>query len=237
MRLYARRIPISQGIEIVVPCVGDILDKQEEYFATIYSIISTPYDMMVQLDDAGIDFTKINDFDLFCIMFNRLKKMDTTLVFGELDLSGFRPAVNNGTKEIVLRDEENDITIDRIVHNSICEEIRDMLKIEKNDKKPGNDEARIYELNKARKRLERAKKKQKKNRGFTQLEKYIVSLVNSSEFPYDYNSVLELTITQFYASLTQVIKRVRYDKTMVGYFAGTIDIDSLPTEDRTWITT
>lgn len=235
--LYATRIPISQGIEIVVPTVGTILENQEEYFDIIYTIISTPYDMMVQLDDAGIDFTSINDFDLFCLLFGKLKKMDTSLVFGELDISGFQHAVSDGTGEVVLIDEETNITIDRIVHNSMCEAIRDMLKLEKNNKRPANEEAKIYELKKARKKIERLKKNRDKKRGLSQLEKHIVSLVNTSEFPYDYESVRGLTIMQFYASLSQVIKKVKYDKTMVGYFAGTVDLDSLPIAERTWVQT
>lgn len=230
-RLYKNTIVISDAIQLVIPTVGQIIDNEEEYYQAICTIVSTPYDMMVQLDDAHIDFTQIDEFELFILLFENLKAMDTSLIFGNLDLSGLKPERFDGTGEIVLRDTKNNIVIDRVVHTYLCDNIREMLHIEKSDKKPGNEETRKYLIDRERRRQKRAKNKRKGS----QLEKYIIALVNTEQFPYNYETVRNISIYQFYASLNQIAHKIKYDNTMAGYYAGTIKFDDLSPADRTWI--
>lgn len=232
--LYADRFDINDKISIHIPTVGEVLDHEDQYYEVVYSIIATPYDLMVQLDDNGIDFTKINAFELFCLLFGQIREMDTSLVFGDLDLKKFSVAVNNQNGEYVLRDEEDDITIDRAIHGQICACLRKILNIPKTEKQPGNEEGRIYMLEKARKK---AKRKQRKKQSDSQIEDLIIALVNSAEFPYDYASVRDISIYQFYASLKQIVHKVKFDKTMIGVYAGTVSIDKLGTDERSWILT
>lgn len=232
--LYADRYDINDKIHIRIPTVGEVLDNEEKYFEVVYSIIATPYDLMVQLDENGIDFTKINAFDLFCLLFGHLREMNTSMVFGDLDLSKFKAAVNNQNGSVVLRDEENDIVIDRAIHGQICACLRKILNIPKTEKQPGNEEGRLYMLEKARKK---AKRKRKQKQSESQIEDLIIALVNSAEFPYDYASVRDISIYQFYASLKQIIHKVKFDKTMIGVYAGTVSIDKLGTDERSWILT
>ena len=157
--------------------------------------------------------------------------MNTSLIFGELDLSGMKVAKFEGTGELVLMDKERDITIDRVVHAKLCDSIRNMLHMEKNNKKPGNEEARKYLIDRERKRQKRAKSKQRDS----QLENYIVALVNTEQFPYNYETVRNISIYQFYASLNQIAHKIKYDNTMIGYYAGTIKFEDLAPADRTWI--
>lgn len=229
--LYEDRYNINDKIYVKIPTVGEVLADEDKYFEAVYTIIATPYDLMVQLDDNGIDFTKISAFDLFCLLFGHIREMNTSLVFGDLDLSKFTVAVNNQNGTHVLRDEENDITIDRAIHGQICACLRKLLNIPKTEKQPGNEEGRLYMLEKARKKAKRKKKKQPDS----QIEDLIVALVNTAEFPYDYESVKGITIYQFYASLKQVTHKVKFDKTMIGVYAGTVAFDKLSEDERSWI--
>lgn len=230
-KLYARNIEISKSVKLLVPTIGQILDNEEAYYQAICMIVATPYDMMVQLDDAGVDFTKIDEYELFLFLFDGLKDMDTSLIFGDLDISKMRVCISEGTGEIVLRDEEQDITIDRVGHRKLCDSIRSILHMEKNNKTPGNEEAKRYLLDRERRRQKRAKKKERTS----QLENYIIALVNTEQFPYNYETVRDITIYQFYASLNQIAHKIKYDNTMVGYYAGTIKFDDLSPADKTWI--
>lgn len=231
--LYADRYNINDKIYVKVPTVGEVLDNEDKYFEIVYTIVATPYDLMVQLDDNGIDFTKISSFELFCLLFGHLKELDTSLVFGDLDLSKFNVAMNTQNGNYVLRDEENDITIDRAIHGQICACLRKLLNIPKTEKLPGNEEGRIYMLEKARKKAKRKKKKQ----ADSQIEDLIVALVNTAEFPYDYMSVKDISIYQFYSSLKQITHKVKFDKTMIGVYAGTVSFDKLNMDERSWILT
>lgn len=230
-KLYQTNIEVSDAISVMVPTVGQIIDNEDDYYQVACMIVATPYDMMVQLDDAHIDFTKIDDFELFILLFENLRAMNTSLIFGDLDLSGMKVAKFEGTGELVLTDSERDITIDRVVHAKLCDSIRNMLHMEKNNKKPGNEEARKYLIDRERKRQKRAKNKRRDS----QLENYIIALVNTEQFPYNYETVRNISIYQFYASLNQIAHKIKYDNTMIGYYAGTIKFEDLAPADRTWI--
>ena len=232
--LYADRYNINDRIYVRIPTVGEVLENEDTYYEIVYSIIATPYDLMVQLDDNGIDFTKITAFELFCLLFGHLREMDTSLVFGDLDLSKFKTVINNQNGNLVLHDEENDITIDRAIHGQICACLRKILNIPKTEKTPGNEEARVYMLEKARKKLRRKKRQKQQD---SQIEDLIVALVNTAEFPYNYMSVRDISIYQFYASLKQVTHKVKFDKTMIGVYAGTVQFDKLDMDERSWILT
>lgn len=234
--LYASSVRLSDALSIPIPSVGYIVDHEDDYFDIVCNIIATPYDMMVQLDDAGIDFTKINDFDLFCLLFPRLQTMDVSMVLDGLDLSRFRPEKNTATNEVILKDSETGFVIDRAVHSMIVSTLRKILNLPKETKKPGNEEAKRYLLERARIKLRRKMRRAKQNNA-SQIEGYIVALVNTPEFKYDYSSVRDISIYQFYESLKQVIHKIHYDNTMIGYYAGTVKMDDLPKESRSWIIT
>lgn len=232
--LYARDIRINEAISIKVPMVGEVLDHEDDYYAGVSMIISTPYDMMVQLDDAGIDFTTINTFELFCMQFGNLQKLDTSLIFGDTDLSMFVPAINKSTNEIVLLNENDHTVIDRAIHEEMSRAIKRILQIQKAPKKPGNEEGKKYMIRIARMN-QRKQKRLLDSKDTSQLEDLIISLVNTAEFPYDYNTVRGISIYQLYASMNQIAHKIRYDNTMHGYYAGTVKIEDLNMKERTWL--
>lgn len=83
--LYKRSYAINDSIKIVIPTVGEVIDCEEDYYNIVSVLTAMPIDMMVQLDDAGVDFTSITDYDLFLLMFPGIRKQDTKLIFGDLD--------------------------------------------------------------------------------------------------------------------------------------------------------
>lgn len=231
MRIYDKEICINDKIKVVVPTVGEIVKNEDSYYGLISAIISTPYEMMVQLDDEGIDFTKIDGWQLFCMNFRHLKNTDTSMIFKDLDLSGFNTEINTKTKEFVLRNSDG-VVIDASIHNMICKSIRKMLNIPKNDKVPGNEDARLYMIERARKKQKRARRNRR-----SMLEPLIVTLVNSAEFPYNYETVKDITIYQFYLSLNQIVKKVEFDNLMIGCYAGTVNTKEIDPKKLQWVST
>ncbi len=230
--LYARSCPINDHISITVPTVGQIWDNEAEYYGLITSIIATPSDFMVQLDDIGIDFSKISPFELFLLLFNGLKESDTSLVLGDLDLSKFKTAINEQNGKVVLVDPENDIVIDRAIHDQMRRMIRKINHLENVDKKPGNEEAKKYMIERARMKQRRSAHRPHKS----QLEDLIVAMVNTEQYKYGYEETRDLTIYQFHASVYQIIKKINYDNTMIGCYAGTINAKELSQDQLNWLT-
>lgn len=229
--LYETSHRINDYITIKVPTIKDIIDNEEKYYGNIALIVATPYDMMVQLDDMKIDFTKINEWDLFCLLFNELRTRDLSLIFDGLDLKDFVAAENKQNGNIVLINPNTGAKIDRAIHDQICKYLRATLGLKKNDKNPANEEARKYMVERARRKLLRRKKQLAES----QIEKYIIALVNTSEFPYTYETVLGLTINQFYASLHQIVRKVKFDNIMIGCYAGTVNMKELDQNELNWI--
>lgn len=229
--MYERWIPVNDKINIYVPTVGEIIECEDDYYSLVSILTAMPIDFMVQLDDLGIDFTSINEYDLLLILFPELKSKDTSMIFGDLDLSGFELMVNQQNNNIVLRDELNDITIDRSVYSMISNTLRKIHSLERDRRKPANEEAKKFMLERARKKLRRNKNKYHDS----QLESFIISLVNAEQFKYDFEGTRELSIYQFNVSVRQVVKKTDYEHLMFGVYSGSISAKDVKNDDLIWL--
>ena len=230
--LYERFCPITDKIRIVIPTVGEVIDHEDDYYSMVSILTAMPIDYMVQLDDVGVDFTTINDYDLFIMLFNGLRDKDTSLIFDDLDLSRFEIGIHRESGMPVLYNEQDDIVIDRVVYTKIANTLRKIHHLEKNNKKPGNKEARDFLLERARTKA----KRRKKRGGESQLEQLITAMVNTEQFKYGYEGTRELSIYQFNQSVRQIQKKVDYDNKMRGVYAGTVDPNKLSPDELNWLT-
>lgn len=230
--LYQRQYAINDSIKIVIPTVGEVIDNEEEYYSLVSLLTAMPIDLMVRLDEVGVDFTEINEYELFILLFEGMKNQDTHLVFGDLDLSKFEIMVSQQNGNIVLRDEDNDITIDRAVHGQIAGVLRKIHHLEKNRRKPANEEAKKYMMERARAKMRRNKNRKQDS----QLEGLIIAMVNTEQYKYDFERTRELTIYQFNECVRQIIKKVDYDNRMHGIYAGTISAKDMSPDDLNWLT-
>lgn len=229
--LYAKTYQINDKIGITIPTVGEIIDDEDNYYDIVTILTAMPVDLMVQLDDKGIDFTTINEYDLFLLLFPSLLQRDTSLVFGDLDLSAFQLAVNEENGSVALIDRTRDIKIDRVIHGQIAGALRKIHHLEKNRRKPANQEAKEFLLQRARAKQKRRKKRIEDS----QLESLIIAMVNAEQYKYNFEGTRELSIYQFNECVRQIIKKVDYDNRMHGVFAGTINVKELSQEDMTWL--
>lgn len=229
--LFRRTIPINKSIEVYVPSVGEILSCEDDYNSLVSAFTAMPIDCMVELDNAGIDFTTINEYDLFLIMFEGLKRRDTRMVLGDLDLSKFEYGTSEQNGLPVLIDTEHDIRIDREIHAQIANALRKLHHLEKNTRKPANEEAKQF-------MLERAKRKARRRRNRVEdsdLESLIIAMVNTEQFKYGYEGTLELSIYQFNESVRQIIKKVEFDNRMIGIYSGTVSAKDLSPDELNWL--
>lgn len=178
---------------------------------------------MVQLDDMGIDFTTITDYELFMMLFLVFAKGDLSILFGDIDLSDMAVKINPQNGLPVLYSPRSQITIDEFVYNQIVNVIRKINNLKRENRKPGNESARKYLLEKNRK-----KQRRNANKSYEPyLEKLVIALVNRPEFKYNYEQVNDLTIYKFNQSFKQIQHKIAFDNTMIGIYAGTVDIARL----------
>lgn len=253
--LRVDRIPITDQITIMIPTVGEVLDHERYYYSMAYTLTSTPYQQMVQLDDAGIDYTKISEYELFirnmisyayskkeialqvkgleesgakenATQIEELqKKMEfvdvpVRLIFGDdFEIGAYDLYKDKEIDELILFNPVTGARIDRLTYLAISETIRKINSFEHVKLKPGNESARTYLLEKERKRLKRAARKP----FVSQLEQRVVGLVNTAEFPYNYESCMDLSLYKFNKSFEQIRHRITYDEVMMGVYSGTVN--------------
>lgn len=229
--LYKNQVSINDHIKIVIPTVGDIIKDEDSYYSLVSCITAMPIDLIAQLDEVGIDFSTINEYELFLMTFPGLAERDTSLLFGDLDLSKFKIAVNEQNGNVILLDDENDIKIDRAIHGYMADVLRKIHHLDKDRRKPANKEAKDYMVQRAKEKAKRRRRKKPES----QLEPLIVALVNTEQFKYDFDSVKNISIYQFNESLKQIVNKVEYDNRMYGVYTGTIDTKKLSQSDFNWL--
>lgn len=231
--LYKSEIVINDFVSIQIPKIGQILDddSEDEYYNLVQLLTASPIDLMVQLDDAGIDFTTINDYDLFIIVFGAIKNSNTKLIFGDLDLSPFEFAIDEETGRPVMLDPNTDRRFDRALQVNIAETLRKIHHLEKNTRKPGNAEAKEYMIERARKKM----KRNRRRKHDSHLESLIVAMVNTEQYKYDFEGTRELSIYQFNESVRQISHKINYSNVMFGIYSGTISPKDMNQDDLNWL--
>lgn len=221
--LTASSIPILPNLSIRIPTVGEILEAEAHYYHLISSLTATPFQYMVPLADMGIDFTMITDYQLFLILFPAYAKSDLSILFGNLDLSDIITCTHPANDTEILYSPRNDLVIDELVHHQMADAVRKINHLQKETRRPGNEEAKEFRI-----QLERKKQKRLAGKPYEPyLEKLVVALVNRPEFKYNYEEVNHLTIYQFHQSFEQIKTNILFEHTMTGVYAGTVDTSKI----------
>lgn len=277
------KIPIAPQITLKIPTVGEILDNERSYYSLTSSLTSSPFSYMVQLDDMGIDYTSIDDWQLFCMLFcsfsnqvvtyktkikelyqkslflkensneyvecflqiqylqHQIDDIGLDIVFDNFEITGEKDGRTIGfgiykdkNENEILYNPVTNVQIDRLIHMDIADSIRKINLYEKVKSKPGNESAKKYLLEKER----RKQKRNAKKKYDPYLENMVIALVNTNEFPYDYDSCMNLSIYKFNQSFKQIQHKISFDNTMIGVYAGTIDTSKMANKDcLSWIQT
>lgn len=232
--LKVNEYKVNDKISVHVPTVDEIFDfGDQKYYSTVQTLVATPFDLMVELDDIGIDYETITDYQLFILMMESIavNEDDTSILFRDLNLKGFQEAVNPQNGEKVLWSKDNDIVIDQMIALEICNAIRKIHFWEAPIGRAGNAEAKRYLIERNRKKKKRLAKKPYKSF----LESMIISLVNTEEFPYNYETVMELSVYKLNASWRQIQKKKHWEQTMNGVYFGTVDTTKINLEKINWL--
>ena len=235
--LNKTKLVVNNQITVHIPTIREIKgsspvlfgnDKDESDFYSLVSLFtSTSSDIMVELDDMGIDFTTWDDYTTFLLLFGSTPKeilrAKSSLMFENINLADFEPSINTVNGLPILYDREHNIIIDELIYMQLSTIFCTVHAIEKHRRKPGDSTARNYIIER-----QRAKAKRRKKQVYTsRFDKQIVALVNNSNFKYDYENVMDLTVYNFMCSLKQIVKKYQVDNLNIGVYAGTIKAKGL----------
>lgn len=239
VKIYrGKDVVINEYITIHQPSLDEITDYGEkEYYNMVYTLCSVGADLKWQLDDMGVDYTQVSDFELFySILASGFTKDKTSILFGDvIDFSQMEIRFNTNLQENVLIQffENGDyLQIDKFVYTSIVNVIRKMHRIKRNDEMPANEVTRKILIEDARDEYEENKDKPRK----PILLNLISSMVNSEGFKRDDVTVFNMKIFAFMDSVARIGKIKNAELLLQsGYSGFGIDLKKLNKEETNWL--
>lgn len=224
-------IEICEGITLSQPTLREIKEFGEsQFYNTFWTFCSAPWDMPSTLADAGIDFMKITEWELFQNIVVGLPQEQTSLIFGDLDFSKFKlmKRVLEDKEDIVLFNGE--IIIDEAIYKQFISYVKAMIGFEHSGKKAGNAATKKILIEEDRKTRKRNAKKEYESVLFNG----IISLVNTEECSYNYQTIFDMTLFQFTKSLVQIQGKKSACALLQGSMSGFCDTSKIPQKDFQW---
>ena len=246
--LRGKPIKISDLLTIYQPTIDQITDAGEEKFTnTIWLMCSCAWDMPSAFADMGRDFMSVSDWQFFIEITHNLTVDDTRLIFGDLDFSKLTPMNYKENKDdtegqIVLVNLEP-LTINGIkyepaqyifteqLYQEMIPYVREMIGFQHKGRKAANKAtAKILILDDRRQRARR-----KNDKYESMFHNGIISLVNTEEFSYTYETVYSLTLYQFTKSLIQIQGKKQACAMLQGSMSGFVDTSKIPSSSFQWM--
>ena len=233
--LRGQPIVLNEVITIYQHSIGDILDfGEQQFFSTFHTMCSAPWDMPSMLDDMGIDFMDISSWEFFIMMRSLYSKSNTSILLGDLDISTFIPIVvqKEDRQEIILKNEEG-LVIDENMYEELISYISEIISYNHKNKKAGNKTTAKILIEEDRRERKRNEKKEKPYESI--IYDAVISLVNTEELSYTYETIFNLTLYQFMKSFTQIQGKKSAIALLQGSMSGFCDTSNIPKEDMQWI--
>lgn len=223
---------INDKIKIHQPTIGEIVQYGErEYYSMVHTLTCIPSDMPSQLDDLGINYMEIEDFELFMMLTRGLTKEKTSILFGDLDFSQFEPCLNQVNNEKCLYDRENDILIDKLIYLRIISYLRKLHSIKPKVRKAANETTRKIII-----QLDRQKIQQSKNEEYkSQLKELISGMMRFPGFKYKKNELKECGLYEFMDSVQGAQIYVSTTALLQGMYSGMIDTSKIDKKEFNWM--
>ena len=235
---------VNDYITINIPKVGDLWGTdtkyEKQYLSMVSLFIQTPTDMMIELDDMGIDWTTISEYDLFtismCSFLSEINNDDVrsmwNSLFVNLDCYDIFLKPNTSGKDCVFVNSKNQVIFNKAIYDYISDLLCTILLSTKNREyaKVPEIDTRKYILERARLKRERRLVRLKNTKDITSsstLDGVILFLVNNRDFKYNFETVKGLSIYDLYASYKQINKNQEIDGLMTGYWYGNVDLSKI----------
>lgn len=215
-------------IQINQPTIGDILDIGEKDFYSMLNIfVSNTTSYRLQLWDMGVDWNKISDYELFCMLIKGLNKEITSLLFGDIDFQCF-DLYNKKIEDdevLTLYNKEQNIEISEETYRCISEYLRLMFNIYPKVEKAKGKATKEAIIDEDRMNLNL---EIKKNKGYkSMLLPLVSSCINHPGFKYKLDELREIGIVQFMDS----VQRLQvYESTVAlnsGMYSGMCDLSKV----------
>lgn len=234
--LFGDTYRINDFISIRQPTFAELKEYDDvKYMNMVKTLCSTPADCMSLLDDIGLDFEQVSDFDLFAMLVQNFTVEETNILFGEnLDFSKMCLKFDDEIQENVLYGLASDgrlFKIDSYTHLLIVDFLREGHGLTANRTVAGNEFTKQWMIQDQREEIK--KNKNIKQKSF--FKDIIPKMVCTAGFPYDYKTVQSITVAQLIVSMKSVLHEKSFTHLMNGIYNGTVDSSKLTSDEKQWL--
>lgn len=218
---------IHNDIIINQPTIGDIIKNGEkQIYSTVNTLIANPTMYRMQLWDLGVDWNKVSDFSLFCMLAPSIDSESTKLLFGDLNFQLFQLQQTQTEDEGVsyyLFNEEQNVEIDETAYLQMASYLRAMFNTYPKVEKARGKSTKEWMIEEDRMSFEQHKNDVYKST----LLPLISTCLNHPGFKYKKNELREVGIVEFMDSVQRLQVYESSTALLKGIYSGFVDASKI----------
>lgn len=222
---------INDKIKLMQPRIGQIVDYGEAaYFSMVHTLTAIPSDVKAMLwDQCQLDWTTVEDFDLFAMFAQTMTPDKTGIIFGNLDFSKLRPYRSKLNDEVVLADIEAGVKIDKLIYVRMMTFLRKLHNITPKPEKAKGKRTRMAMIEEDRRNRELNKDKP--------FRSYLLPLISAVKVRQGYTRdyVKNMGLYEFFDDLSRLQIMYNSDHLMSAAYAGTLDMKKIDKKELNWL--
>lgn len=221
---------INEYITIKQPSIGQIMEYGEKkYYSMVHTITAIPSDMKYQLHTMGLDYEKLEDFELFTMLAPTLSQEATSILFGDVDFSKLKLFRNPQNDLVVLADRETGLVIDVLIYERIVNYLRSVHGLKKKVEKAKNAMTKRVLIEEDRRNIEMNKNKPYKS--------FLTPLVSAVKVRMGYTKeyVKNMGIYEFTDDIARLQIINNADALLRGMYSGMIDTKKIDKKELNWM--
>ena len=210
---------------------------ETDFWGTVRIFTSNTTQFRVFLDDIGLDWNDVTDFQLFQILYKQADPEICKLLFGEdIDLQGFelfeKRDKESDETTLVLYNTKTQTEINEDVYQHIHQYLCTMFHMFPEDELTNDKTLKKWWIDKDKREAARNAKKPKEE---FSIQPLISACVNHPGFKYKLREIEDMGITEFYDSVNRLQLYESCTALMKGMYSGMIDSKSIKAEDYNWM--
>ena len=247
LKIYrGKEVRINRNIVVTIPTIDQIeIFGEKQYFNAVHNLTSVGADLKWQLWDLGIDYTQIEDYDLFIKLISQLisskkilhddmvenpdkydKKLDSDeleellinpmqLIVKDIDFADFSPYVMQNNNQIILYNKKDDIVFDRLAYSKLVDIVRKIHGFKRNNQLPANERTKMDLIDDARDEAMAAA-----NKPYKSVLKPLISTLQMHCGQCGDNKIWNMPISAFFDNIKRVSKIQDSQLLLQGAYSG-----------------
>jgi len=158
-----------------------------------------------------------------------LKDNPLELVLKDIDFADFLPCYSKQSKQIILYDEEKDITIDKMIYAEIVDAVRKIHGFKRNDEYPANEKTKMILIEDARDEAMIAK-----NKPYKSMLRPLISALSVYTGQCGDDRIMNMNINKFFDNIKRVGKIQDAQYLMQGAYTGFASLKGIDKSRLDW---